>query len=102
MLEGYKRGSYAVGPDGFALTLESLPPFRGTRWVARRKAEIVIAVAGGIITLAEACAHYAISTDEFVGWERAFTQKGTLGLCALSRVEKSSAIATAGSRPFAT
>ena len=93
MQERNKRGSYVVGPSGFALTLESLPPFTGTRWVARRKAEIVLAVSGGIITLAEACEHYSISTDEFVEWERAFTQKGTIGLHALSRVEKSSAIA---------
>ena len=83
-----RRGTYAVGPNGFALTLATLPPFKGTRWVARRKAEIVIAVGGGIITLAEACERYAISRDEFLEWERALTQKGTLGLHALARVKK--------------
>ena len=79
MQERNKRGSYVVGPSGFALTLESLPPFKGTRWAARRKAEIVLAVGSGIITLAEACERYSISTDEFVEWERAFRQKGIIG-----------------------
>jgi Protein of unknown function (DUF1153) len=89
MAEGNKRGTYAVGPNGFALTLATLPPFKGTRWVARRKAEIVIAVGGGIITLSEACERYAISSDEFLEWERALTQNGTIGLHALGRIRKS-------------
>ena len=87
MQEGNKRGTYAVGPNGFELTLATLPPIKGTRWVARRKAEIVIAVGSGIITLAEACEHYAISADEFVGWERAFAQKGVTGLRTLSQLK---------------
>ena len=94
MQERNKRGSYVVGPSGFALALESLPPFKGTRWVARRKAEIVLAVGGGIITLAEACERYAISSDEFLEWERALTQKGTIGLHALARVKKSASAPT--------
>jgi Protein of unknown function (DUF1153) len=83
MLKGNNRTNYVVGPVGSALTRASLPAFKGTRWVARRKAEIVIAVGSGIITLAEACQHYAISADEFVEWERAFAQKGVSGLHTL-------------------
>jgi hypothetical protein len=86
-MDGNKRGSYVVGPDGLVLTQAGLPAPHGARWVARRKAEVVIAVTGGIITVAEACARYAISTDEFVGWERAFMRKGMSGLHALSKFD---------------
>jgi hypothetical protein len=77
---GNTRGCHVVGPDGTLLTRASLPQSQGTRWVARRKAEIVVAVSSGIITMAEACARYAISRDEFLGWERAYMEKGIPGL----------------------
>ena len=48
MLKGSKCTNGVIGPSGYALTLASLPAFKGTRWVARRKAEIVIAVGNGI------------------------------------------------------
>jgi hypothetical protein len=77
---GNTRGRHVVGPDGTLLTQASLPQSQGTRWVARRKAEVVIAVCSGIITMADACARYAIAPDEFLGWERAYMQKGMPGL----------------------
>ena len=70
-----KRVSRVVGPEGLVLTLASLPS-RNARWVPRRKAEVVVAVSGGILTMAEACERYAISSDEFAEWERAYEQGG--------------------------
>jgi hypothetical protein len=70
-----ERVSQIVGPEGLALTLASLPS-PNARWVARRKAEVVIAVSGGILTMAEACQRYGISTEEFLDWERAYQRGG--------------------------
>ena len=42
-----------MGPDGNPLTLDDLPPPGTTRWVIRRKAEVVAAVRGGLLTLEE-------------------------------------------------
>ena len=42
MLENQKiRPAQVIGPLGEPLTLESLPPRGTTRWVVRRKAEVV-------------------------------------------------------------
>ena len=72
MLENQKiRPAAVVGPLGEALTLETLPPKTTTRWVIRRKAEVVAAVNGGLLGLSEACAFYSISPEEFALWQRA-------------------------------
>jgi len=56
MLENQKiRPAQVIGPLGEPLTLDSLPAAGTTRWVVRRKAEVVAAVAaqpGGIHQLA--------------------------------------------------
>ena len=85
-----RRISYVVGPDGLVLTRASLPRSRNTRWVARRKAEVVLAVSGGILSITEACASYAISTDEFMEWERSYMQRGLPGLRAKARPDHES------------
>jgi hypothetical protein len=60
------------GPDGAPLYLNDLPPASTRRWVARRKAEVVAAVRGGLLSLDEACRRYALSAEEFSAWERDF------------------------------
>jgi hypothetical protein len=82
-----KRISYVIGPDGQVLTLANLPP-RNTRWVARRKAEIVLAVSGGILSMTEACARYALSADEFIAWERSYVERGLAGLRRKVRLDR--------------
>ena len=49
------RVSYVIGPDGSVLTLVDLPSPNTRRWVIRRKAEVVAAVRGGLLTLEDAC-----------------------------------------------
>ena len=52
MIENQKiRPSQVVGPLGEPLTLDGLPPPSTTRWVVRRKAEVVAAVNGGLLGL---------------------------------------------------
>lgn len=76
------RPTSVVGPLGEPLTLESLPPADLKRWVPRRKAEVVAAVTGGLISLAEACGRYGLTLEEFAGWQRAVERGGLAGLRA--------------------
>ncbi len=71
---------YVVGPTGAPLTLSDLPPANTQRWVIRRKAEVVAAVRGGLLTLEEACARYRLTTDEFLSWQQAIDRWGMPGL----------------------
>ncbi len=71
---------YVVGPTGAPLTLSDLPPPSTQRWVIRRKAEVVAAVRGGLLTLEDACARYRLTTDEFLGWQKAIDRWGMPGL----------------------
>lgn len=81
MLENQKiRPVSVIGPLGEALTLESLPPRETRRWVARRKAEVVAAVQGGLLTIDEACERYSLTLEEYVCWERARDRSGMQGL----------------------
>ncbi len=70
----------AVGPAGKQLTLHDLPPPGTQRWVARRKAEVVAGVRGGLISLEEACHRYNLSVDEFRSWQRLLESHGIQGL----------------------
>lgn len=74
--------TYAIGPFGEKLTLEALPSPDTLRWTVRRKAEVVSAVRGGLLTFDEACARYALTLEEFTGWQRAVGRSGMPGLRA--------------------
>ncbi len=81
MLENQKfRPVSVIGPLGEVLTLETLPPADTSRWVVRRKAEVVAAVAGGLLTVDEACERYNLSFEEFSSWQRAVDRVGMPGL----------------------
>src|SRR3954465_11039586 len=81
MLENQKiRPAQAIGPLGEPLTLEALPAPSTARWVGRRKAEVVAAVAGGLLTVDEACKRYTLSLEEFTSWQRAVDRSGMPGL----------------------
>jgi hypothetical protein len=71
-----------IGPAGAALTLADLPARDTKRWVIRRKAEVVAAVDGGLLSLDEACTRYSLSVEEFLSWERAIRRYGLSGLRA--------------------
>ena len=81
MIENQKiRPDKVIGPLGEPLTLDSLPPPSTTRWVVRRKAEVVAAVNGGLLTVDEVCARYNLTVEEFAGWQRAIDRSGMPGL----------------------
>jgi len=74
------RVKYVIGPDGSPLTVADLPPVTTKRWVIRRKAEVVAAVRGGLISLEEACSRYTLTVDEFLSWQMSIDQYGLAGL----------------------
>ncbi len=76
-----------IGPDGKHLTRGDLPPRNTKRWVIRRKAEVVAAVRGGLLSLDEACDSYNLSIEEFLSWQRAIEKHGVRGLRA-TRVQE--------------
>ena len=74
--------NYVIGPDGSPLTIADLPPPDTKRWVIRRKAEVVAAVRGGLISLDEACRRYTLTVEEFLSWQRSIERHGLAGLRA--------------------
>lgn len=76
-----------LGPTGEPLSVEDLPPPNTRRWVIRRKAEVVAAVKGGLISLEEACNRYSLSVEEYLSWQQAIERNGLPGL-RVTRVQR--------------
>jgi hypothetical protein len=75
------RPKYVIGPDGSPLTITDLPaPGMKKRWVIRRKAQVVAAVRGGLLSLEEACSRYMLTVDEFLSWQSSIDRHGLGGL----------------------
>ena len=74
------RINYVIGPDGSPLTIADLPPPGTHRWVIRRKAEVVAAVRGGLLSLEEACGRYKLTVEEYLSWQRSIDRHGLAGL----------------------
>lgn len=88
MMENHKfRPQAVIGPLGEPLTLDNLPPPDTTRWVVRRKAEVVAAVKGGLLTMEDACARYTLSVEEYLSWQRSVERNGMPGL-RVTRVQQ--------------
>lgn len=74
------REHVVIGPDGSPLTLADLPDPSTERWVIRRKAEVVAAVRGGLLSLEAACERYRLTVEEFLSWQAAIERHGLPGL----------------------
>lgn len=74
-----ERLAYFIGPNGNVVTVADLPSPMTTRWVIRRKAEVVLAVRGGLLGLDEACTRYQLTVQEFYSWHSAIEKRGLLG-----------------------
>jgi hypothetical protein len=74
------KRTLVVGPLGEPLTIEGLPSPHSTRWVPRRKAEVIAAVEGGLLSLDEACDRYSLTLEEFASWQRSIERAGLAGL----------------------
>ena len=71
-------------PDGTVMTRADLPEPSTRRWVASRKASVVRAVNGKLISLEEALEMYGLSEEEFNAWHAAVEQHGEAALKATS------------------
>lgn len=67
-------------PDQSNMRIEDLPPTNTTRWITRRKAEVVAGVRSGLISLEEACRRYSLSVEEFLSWQTTLDRHGLPGL----------------------
>ena len=71
---------YVIGPTGVPLTVNDLPPTNTGRWVIRRKAEVIAAVRGGLLSLEQACERYTLTSEEFLAWQASIDRHGLAGL----------------------
>lgn len=71
-----------IGPLGEELSQANLPPPETSRWVVRRKAQVVAAVNGGLLSVREACDRYGLTLEELASWQRAIDREGMPGLRA--------------------
>jgi hypothetical protein len=77
-----RRPEFVVGPLGERLTLQDLPSPETGRWVARRKAQLALAIQGGLISFEEASSRYSLSLEELTEWMCWETRFGLKGLRA--------------------
>lgn len=75
-----EKPGHVIGPFGDKLTLDRLPPPDTARWTIRRKAEVVAAVQGGLLSFDEACARYGLAMEELISWQGAHQSGGMRGL----------------------
>lgn len=75
-----QRPARVIGPLGAPLTIEDLPPPETRRWVVRRKAEVVAAVNGGLLSIDDVLERYSLTLEEFASWQRAVDRSGMQGL----------------------
>ena len=75
-----KGERYVIGPTGAPLTIADLRPPNTQRWVIRRKAEVVAAVRGGLLSLDDACERYGLTNEEFLAWQQSIDRYGMPGL----------------------
>jgi hypothetical protein len=75
-----RRLNYVIGPDGSPLSIADLPAPDIRRWVVSRKAQVVAAVRGGLLTLDEVCDRYRLTVEEFLSWQQSFDRDGLAGL----------------------
>jgi hypothetical protein len=61
-------------------TVRSPPPPKTVRWVASRKASLVLAINQGLLTVEEACAQYSLSVEELSIWQTRLDRHGLRGL----------------------
>ena len=73
------KPKYVTGPNGTPLSIADLPD-PGTRWVIRRKAEVIAAIRGGLLSLEDACDRYRLTIEEILAWQSHIERFGLAGL----------------------
>lgn len=73
--------AFVIGPEGERLTRADLPEANTSRWVPRRKARVVAAVEGGLVTREWALERYRLTAEELDSWKSGMARFGMRGLC---------------------
>lgn len=79
------RPSAVQGPYG-TLFLRDLPVANTQRWVIRRKAEVVAAIRGGLLSRDEAILKYSLTEKELTHWE-SLVDKGGVPALRATRIQ---------------
>lgn len=79
MLRTTTRPTSVGGPLG-PVTMDDLPSSSTTYWVARRRAEVLAAIDGGLLDIEDACARYRLSGEELDAWRQTIARAGIPGL----------------------
>jgi hypothetical protein len=74
------RSKAVIGPNGTSLTIADLSAPHMGRWVIRRKAEVIVAVRGGLLSLEDACSRYTLTVEEFLSRQDSIDRHGFAGL----------------------
>jgi hypothetical protein len=90
MTRHWPKAKFITRSDRTVFTLGDLPATDTERWVMSRKADVVDAVHGGLITMEDACWRYALTIEEFHSWEIAVKRLDRAGQRIESRPEGSS------------
>lgn len=69
-----------IGPTAQYLTLSDLPDPKTKRWVPRRKAEVIHAIRGGLLSKQDAMKKYNLTNAELTEWESHYGSYGMSGL----------------------
>ncbi len=64
-----RRPARVIGADGRPLTAADLPA-RDVRWNKKRRAQVVAAVRGNLLSFQEAARRYRLSPGEYAAWEK--------------------------------
>ncbi len=76
-----RRARVVIGPEGNAISIADLPSASvGARWVIRKKAIVVAAVRGGLLSIEDACSLYDLTLEEFMSWQSSVDRYGLMGL----------------------
>ncbi|ABF51792.1 DUF1153 domain-containing protein [Sphingopyxis alaskensis] len=84
MLDLKTKPTSVAGPLG-PVTVGDLPSSSTTYWTARRKAEVLAAIDGGLMDFEEACERYRLSREELAAWRRMLDRAGVPGLRITNR-----------------
>jgi hypothetical protein len=74
-----------AGHECDQLACRELPEPGTQRWTPTRKAQVLLAIQGGLLTFAEACGRYGLTAEELACWEQSFSWGGKHGL-AVARI----------------
>jgi Protein of unknown function (DUF1153) len=76
------NAAHRLEPEQEPIFRANLPDSAVTRWVPRRKAELISAIENGILSAEDASKRYRLTPEELAEWQSSYSQFGARGLKA--------------------